>query len=136
MVSPLDLESMSATPPGANVSDLPYATSDADYLDEKHFPHVDKEYPAQVEHGPEGKDAVELTPMEAFTRPVDGEESPFPEVQACVPTEDDPTIVINRQSIPQETGRPADPPSLVDFRMWFLLTVFVVLFAGVNQFFA
>lgn len=30
----------------------------------------------------------------------------------------------------------AEPWSRVDFRMWTLLTVFVVLFAGVNQFFA
>ncbi|KAJ9094171.1 hypothetical protein QFC19_008021 [Naganishia cerealis] len=63
-------------------------------------------------------EAVEITPMEAFRRKVDGDESPFPEVQACVPTDDDPTIQINH------------------FRMWFLLTLFVILFAGVNQFFA
>jgi hypothetical protein len=42
--------------------------------------------------------ATEVTPMEAFKRKVDGDESPFPEVQACVPTDDDPTIMINRES--------------------------------------
>lgn len=48
--------------------------------------------------------AVEqLTPMEAFKRKVDGNESPFPEVQACVPTDDDPTIMINRKSFPLRT---------------------------------
>jgi hypothetical protein len=40
---------------------------------------------------------VELTPMEALKWNVDGDESPFPEVQACVPTTDDPTIQINRE---------------------------------------
>lgn len=37
----------------------------------------------------------ELTPMEAAKWSVDGDESPFPEVQACVSTEDDPTLEVN-----------------------------------------
>jgi hypothetical protein len=35
---------------------------------------------------------TELTPVQAFKVKVDGDESPFPEVQACVPTTDDPSI--------------------------------------------
>ncbi|KAJ7481221.1 OPT oligopeptide transporter [Mycena galericulata] len=61
---------------------------------------------------------TELTPMEALKWSVDGDQSPFPEVQACVSTEDDPTLEVNT------------------FRMWFLTTVFVLLFSGVNMFFS
>ncbi|TYJ55061.1 OPT family small oligopeptide transporter [Cryptococcus floricola] len=62
----------------------------------------------------EGK---ELTPNEAFTWAVDGDQSPFPEVAACVPNTDDPTMACNT------------------VRAWILMTIFVMLFAGVNQFF-
>lgn len=44
--------------------------------------------------------------------------SPYPDVRAVVPTDDDPTIVLNH------------------WRTWFLTTIFVVVFAGVNQFFS
>lgn len=44
--------------------------------------------------------------------------SPYPEVRASVANTDDPTIVLNH------------------WRTWFLTTVFVVVFAGVNQFFS
>ncbi|KAJ8064165.1 hypothetical protein OCU04_006517 [Sclerotinia nivalis] len=63
-------------------------------------------------------EAVELIPTEAFRWNVDGDQSPFPEVAACVPNTDDP-------SIPCST-----------FRAWLLTTVFVIVFAGANQFFA
>ena len=43
--------------------------------------------------------------------------SPYPEVRSAVSIEDDPTIRLNH------------------WRTWFLTTVFVVVFAGVNQFF-
>lgn len=44
--------------------------------------------------------------------------SPYPDVRAAVPTNDDPTIILNH------------------WRTWFLTTIFVVVFAGVNQFFS
>ncbi|AJR61620.1 ASG_G0027790.mRNA.1.CDS.1 [Saccharomyces cerevisiae] len=44
--------------------------------------------------------------------------SPYPEVRSAVSIEDDPTIRLNH------------------WRTWFLTTVFVVVFAGVNQFFS
>lgn len=44
--------------------------------------------------------------------------SPYPEVRATVPNTDDPTIELNH------------------WRTWFLTTIFVVVFAGVNQFFS
>jgi hypothetical protein len=37
----------------------------------------------------------ELAPMDAFKWNVDGDQSPFPEVAACVPNTDDPTILVN-----------------------------------------
>ncbi|CEP60871.1 oligopeptide transporter OPT1 LALA0_S02e01530g [Lachancea lanzarotensis] len=45
-------------------------------------------------------------------------DSPYPEVRATVSVEDDPTIFLNH------------------WRTWFLTTIFVVVFAGVNQFFS
>lgn len=41
---------------------------------------------------------TELTPMEALHWNVDGDQSPFPEVAACVSTEDDPTLEVNSQA--------------------------------------
>ncbi|KAJ6490473.1 OPT oligopeptide transporter [Mycena vulgaris] len=61
---------------------------------------------------------TELTPMEALKWNVDGDESPFPEVQACVSTDDDPSLEVNT------------------FRMWALTTIFVIVFSGVNMFFS
>lgn len=46
------------------------------------------------------------------------EESAYPEVRAAVPTKDDPSIKINH------------------WRTWFLTSAFVIVFAGVNQFFS
>ncbi|KAB8077449.1 OPT oligopeptide transporter protein-domain-containing protein [Aspergillus leporis] len=60
---------------------------------------------------------TELTPVEAFKWNVDGDQSPFPEVAACVSNKDDPTMLCNT------------------VRAWILMTVFVLLFSGVNQFF-
>ncbi|KAH8434393.1 uncharacterized protein LDX57_012041 [Aspergillus melleus] len=62
----------------------------------------------------EGK---EITPVEAFKWSVEGDQSPFPEVAACVSNKDDPSIPCNT------------------VRAWILLTIFVILFSGVNQFF-
>jgi hypothetical protein len=94
-------------------SDLPYnppstltanssGTSTPKSLDD--HPHHTKENDGQLENAYPATEkssiydeVVELTPMEAFKRRVDGEESPFPEVQACVPTDDDPSIMINRE---------------------------------------
>ncbi|CCK71289.1 oligopeptide transporter OPT1 KNAG_0G02310 [Huiozyma naganishii CBS 8797] len=50
--------------------------------------------------------------------PTDMKNSPYAQVRAVVPVGDDPTIEINH------------------WRTWFLTTVFVILFAGVNQFFS
>ncbi|KAF2718410.1 OPT superfamily oligopeptide transporter [Polychaeton citri CBS 116435] len=61
---------------------------------------------------------TELTPAEAFTWNVEGDESPFPEVAACVPNTDDPSLACNT------------------LRAWILMTVFVIVFAGVNEFFS
>lgn len=63
-------------------------------------------------------DVVELTPIEALERDVDGDQSPFPEVAACVHNTDDPSIEVN------------------SLRLWILITVFTIIFAGVNQFFS
>ncbi|KAJ5527623.1 hypothetical protein N7513_011782 [Penicillium frequentans] len=60
---------------------------------------------------------TELTPVEAFTWNVEGDQSPFPEVAACVSNKDDPSISCNT------------------FRAWILMTIFVIIFSGVNQFF-
>ncbi|KAK6203813.1 hypothetical protein LQW54_008727 [Pestalotiopsis sp. IQ-011] len=74
-------------------------------------------YEAEKQKLAEKAEAKELIPNEAFTWNVDGDQSPFPEVAACVPNTDDPSIPCNT------------------FRAWFLLTVFVIIFAGANQFF-
>ncbi|KAJ5221548.1 uncharacterized protein N7469_010435 [Penicillium citrinum] len=60
---------------------------------------------------------AEITPVEALKWNVDGDESPFPEVAACVSNKDDPSIACNT------------------VRAWILMTIFVILFSGVNQFF-
>ncbi|KAJ5997049.1 hypothetical protein N7522_008709 [Penicillium canescens] len=62
-------------------------------------------------------DRTELTPGEAFKWSVEGDQSPFPEVAACVSNKDDPTLACNT------------------VRAWILMTIFVILFSGVNQFF-
>ncbi|OGE57991.1 hypothetical protein PENARI_c001G09463 [Penicillium arizonense] len=62
-------------------------------------------------------DKTELTPVEAFKWSVEGDQSPFPEVAACVSNKDDPTLACNT------------------VRAWILMTIFVILFSGVNQFF-
>lgn len=99
-----------------------YASTESPELDQKQEDNVDlekNESTDNVEVKVESiKDpGVELTPNEAFRWNVDGDQSPFPEVAACVPNTDDPSIPCNT------------------VRAWILLTVFVVLFAGVNQFF-
>jgi hypothetical protein len=137
--------------PEITTTDLPYnpfttprassGTATPRSLDD---PHITEKPPGHLEDGYLSSeksrsihdDAVELTPMEAFKRRVDGDESPFPEVQACVPTDDDPSIMINRES-PKPCGVWCELSGvMLDFRMWTLLTAFVILFAGVNQFFA
>ncbi|RJE20624.1 oligopeptide transporter [Aspergillus sclerotialis] len=60
---------------------------------------------------------AELTPAEALKWDVHGDQSPFPEVAACVTNKDDPSMPCNTM------------------RAWVLTTVFVMLFSGINQFF-
>ncbi|KAH6891476.1 small oligopeptide transporter-like protein [Thelonectria olida] len=60
----------------------------------------------------------ELTPVEAFKWNVEGDQSPFPEVAACVPNTDDPELACNT------------------VRAWILTTIFVIIFAGANEFFS
>ncbi|TVY43677.1 Glutathione transporter [Lachnellula subtilissima] len=60
---------------------------------------------------------TELVPNEAFHWNVDGDQSPFPEVAACVSNTDDPSTPCNT------------------VRAWILTTIFVMLFSGVNEFF-
>ncbi|KAB8231711.1 OPT oligopeptide transporter protein-domain-containing protein [Aspergillus alliaceus] len=62
-------------------------------------------------------EATELSPVEAFKWNVEGDESPFPEVAACVSNKDNPTMLCNTM------------------RAWILITIFVIVFSGVNQFF-
>lgn len=113
MGSVINAEKSYDSSPGIITSDLPYnrtstlttnssGTSTPKSLDD--HPHHDKENDGQLENAYPATEkssiydeVVELTPMEAFKRRVDGEESPFPEVQACVPTDDDPSIMINRE---------------------------------------
>ncbi|CAD0041770.1 unnamed protein product, partial [Aureobasidium pullulans] len=82
---------------------------------------IEAENSSDSEHGADklltGEEIKEIIPTEAFKWNVDGDQSPFPEVAACVPNTDDPTTLCNT------------------FRAWFLLTVFVIVFAGANQFF-
>ncbi|CAG8215240.1 unnamed protein product [Penicillium olsonii] len=68
-------------------------------------------------HKQDRGELTELTPVEAFKWSVEGDQSPFPEVAACVSNKDDPAIACNT------------------VRAWILMTVFVMLFSGVNQFF-
>ncbi|KAH8664211.1 small oligopeptide transporter-like protein [Xylariales sp. PMI_506] len=65
----------------------------------------------------ERAEAVELTAVEAFKWNVEGDQSPFPEVAACVPNTDDSTIACST------------------VRAWVLTTIFVIVFAGANEFF-
>lgn len=100
---------------------------------------IEAENSSDSEHGADklltGKEIKEIIPTEAFKWNVDGDQSPcryplipriesrdlthhpVPEVAACVPNTDDPTTLCNT------------------FRAWFLLTAFVIVFAGANQFF-
>ncbi|CAG8168598.1 unnamed protein product [Penicillium salamii] len=73
--------------------------------------------PAEWLHKPDRGDLTELTPVEAFKWSVEGDQSPFPEVAACVSNKDDPATACNT------------------VRAWILMTIFVMLFSGVNQFF-
>jgi hypothetical protein len=124
----------SITPPASSGTATPRSLDDP-HITEKPSGHLEDGY-LSSEKSSIHDDAVELTPMEAFKRRVDGDESPFPEVQACVPTDDDPSIMINREFPPVRGVRRELSGVMADFRMWTLLTAFVILFAGVNQFFA
>ncbi|WOO78744.1 Glutathione transporter 1 [Vanrija pseudolonga] len=88
----------------------------------------DGEVPFDIERDGDGVDQVEaihdytndvkeFSPWEALHQDVSGDQSPFPEVAACVPNTDDPNETVNT------------------FRMWFLLTFFIIVFTGVNGFF-
>ncbi|KAJ5329424.1 hypothetical protein N7452_009814 [Penicillium brevicompactum] len=82
-------------------------------LESEHSNRDPKEWLHKQDRG----ELTELTPVEAFKWNVEGDQSPFPEVAACVSNKDDPTIACST------------------FRAWTLMTVFVMLFSGANQFF-
>ncbi|SCU89503.1 LANO_0D05204g1_1 [Lachancea nothofagi CBS 11611] len=72
-----------------------------------------------MEHVTESPSEKELAEQEIWEGDVELlPNSPYPEVRATVSTYDDPTIVLNH------------------WRTWFLVTIFVIVFAGVNQFFS
>ncbi|BGP49615.1 hypothetical protein JCM10450v2_005516 [Rhodotorula kratochvilovae] len=117
LVSPLD--TLDTLPNGA-----PAHSSEASSVDLDKNHDLEKSNPAysdeddKVDQRAKVLEANELSPMEAFNINVDGDQSPFPEVQACVPNTDDPEMLVST------------------FRSWFLLTVFVLIFSGVNCFFS
>lgn len=51
-----------------------------------------------IKHEGRSPEKTELTPMEAYKWDVSGDQSPFPEVAACVPVTDDPTLKVNSKS--------------------------------------
>ncbi|KAI5253070.1 OPT superfamily oligopeptide transporter [Aureobasidium subglaciale] len=81
----------------------------------------------------DGEERREIVPTEAFKWSVDGDQSPFPEVAACVPNTDDPRTLCNSELTGSCIWNMTDHSPA--FRAWFLLTVFVIVFAGANQFF-
>jgi hypothetical protein len=81
-------------------------------------------------------EVTELTPAEAFEVNVDGDESPFPEVNASVSTSDDPTSQINSTYRPCLDAELRADLSSADFRMWFFVTLTTIIFAGCNMFFS
>ncbi|CAR22577.1 oligopeptide transporter OPT1 [Lachancea thermotolerans CBS 6340] len=90
-----------------------------------HVTYLSRGHLANEGAGAEGKTEQEIIEEEELTEQTVWEgnvsllqNSPFPEVRATVPPTDDPTIVLNH------------------WRTWFLTTVFVIVFAGVNQFFS
>ncbi|KAL1408010.1 hypothetical protein Q8F55_004807 [Vanrija albida] len=97
--------------------------ADDDYLDDKGLdddreknipPSTDSDdtpLPADVD------ERVEFSPHGAYKLDYSGDQSPFPEVAACVSLEDDESDRVNH------------------FRMWFLLHIFVILFGCANTFF-
>ncbi|KAJ7632953.1 OPT oligopeptide transporter [Roridomyces roridus] len=66
---------------------------------------------------------------------VDPDQSPFPEVAACVSTDDDPTLQVNSRENCLLFIFSLTWVSTA-FRMWFLTTIFVVIFSAVHQFFS
>ncbi|KAL8286132.1 hypothetical protein RQP46_004620 [Phenoliferia psychrophenolica] len=115
-VPTLTLSPTNPTP--SDKKDLSTPTVYEDRDDEEKCSAKEEGSSEDVNGGGDWKDTVELTPLEAIDQSVEGDQSPFPEVAACVPNTDDPTIEVN------------------NFRLWVLLTMFVILFAGVNQFFS
>lgn len=81
-------------------------------------------------------EVTELTPAEAFDVNVDGDESPFPEVNASVSTSDDPSIQINSAYRLRSAVQARVDLSAADFRMWFFVTLTTIIFAGCNMFFS
>lgn len=86
-------------------------------------------------------DTKELTPMESARWDVSGDRSPFPEVQACVSTDDDVRLEVNSTfdfafSILSVQCVVLLKREHTAFRMWVLTTIFVMLFSGVNVFFS
>ncbi|GAA5841775.1 hypothetical protein JCM9279_003104 [Rhodotorula babjevae] len=100
---------------------LPPSTSETSSLDDKHDVEkadLDLEDDKQAHKASDVLEAQELSPMEAFAVDVGGDQSPFAEVAACVPNTDDPDMLVST------------------FRSWTLLTIFVLVFSGVNAFFS
>lgn len=81
----------------STVPDLGFKTPTSSTPDvEKDDSFASKEQ-VDVQYG-DRSEITELTPMEALNWNVDGDTSPFPEVQACVSTEDDPSLEVNSQA--------------------------------------
>ncbi|KAJ6618832.1 OPT oligopeptide transporter [Mycena sp. CBHHK59/15] len=108
----------SASEVPSTVPDLGFKSSSTPDLDIEKDDSLTSKEKEVAKYVDRAADFTELTPMEALHWNVDGDESPFPEVQACVSTDDDPTLEVNT------------------FRMWALTTIFVILFSGVNMFFS
>ena len=88
------LPTLAADHAGPSASDTPSLEKDPlDYDIEKDPSYSDDA--SELKNLSKVAEVTELTPAEAFDVNVDGNESPFPEVNASVSTSDDPTIQIN-----------------------------------------
>lgn len=88
---------------------LPPSSSETSSLDGKHdvekaYSDVDEKLARQAG---DVLEANELSPMEAFAVNVDGDQSPFAEVAACVPNTDDPDLLISSVSLSVCSAPPA-----------------------------
>lgn len=93
-----------------------YGQSESEYDFPKEHTHIKVEEVTLTETPEDAEKEKDSTIWEGD--PSEMTDSPYPEVRAVLPPTDDPTIFLNH------------------WRTWFLVTVFVVVFAGVNQFFS